>query len=169
MKHGEPGQHQDEKTIMRPLVAVLAAKPQGTVQERWEFQASTTQRIVWNIRKDMRKRWTYEEESLIERTYMQDSYWGCGKWEYLAEQFGVTTAQLKNHVDYMVKKGVLKKERKVREKRVNPNWWTDKEKSDLFDIMQKYQKGIWIKKAMPHLGKSQRSIYYMSSKLRLGQ
>ena len=29
MKHGEPGQHQDEKTIMRPLVAVLAAKPQG--------------------------------------------------------------------------------------------------------------------------------------------
>ena len=70
----------------------------------------------------MRKKWTYEEETLIERAYHQDSYWWCSKWEYLAEQFGVTTAQLKNHVDYMVKKGVLKKERKVREKRVNPNF-----------------------------------------------
>ncbi len=116
----------------------------------------------------MRKRWTYEEETLIERAYRQDSYWGCCKWKKLAEQFGVTTAQLKNHVDYMVKKGVLTKERKVRGKRVNPNWWTDKEKSDLLDIMQKYKKGIWIKKAMLHLGKSQRSIYYMSRKMKLG-
>ena len=106
---------------------------------------------------------------MIDMAYHQDSYWGCCKWEYLAEQFGVTTAQLKNHVDYMVKKGVLKKERKVREKRVNPNWWTNKEKSDLFDIMQKYRKGIWVKKAMLHLGKSKRSIYYMSRKLKFGQ
>lgn len=117
----------------------------------------------------MRKKWIYEEETLIERAYHQDSYWWCSKWEYLAEQFGVTTAQLKNHVDYMVKKGVLKKERKVMEKRVNTNRWTDKEKSDLFDIMQKYRKGIWVKKAMLHLGKSQRSIYYMSRKLKFGQ
>lgn len=86
----------------------------------------------------------------------------------MAAQFGVTKAQLKNHVDYMVQKGVLKKERKVSEKRVNPNRWTDKEKSDLFNIMQKYRKGTWVKKAMLHLGKSQRSIYYMSRKLKFG-
>ena len=117
----------------------------------------------------MRKKWTYEEEMMIEMAYHQDSYWGCCKWEYLAAQFGVTTAQLKNHVDYMVKKGVLKKERKVSEKRVNPNRWTDKEKSDLFDIMQKYRKGIWVKKAMLYFGKSKRSIYYMSRKLKFGK
>ena len=114
------------------------------------------------------KKWTYEEEKLIERTYMQDSYWGCGKWKYLAEQIGVTQQQMKNHVDYLVKNGVLKKERKVRLKRVNPNWWTEKEKMKLLNIMKKYKKGIWIKKAMLHLGKSQRSIYYMSRRLKLG-
>lgn len=117
----------------------------------------------------MRKKWTYEEETMIEMAYHQDSYWRCCKWEYLAEQFGVTTAQMKNHVDYMVKKGVLKKERKVMEKRVNPNLWTEEEKSDLFDIMQKYRKGIWVKKAMINLGKSKRSIYYMSRKLKFGK
>lgn len=115
----------------------------------------------------MRKRWTYDEEMLIERIYMQPSFWGCGKWDDLAEKMGVTAKQMKNHVDYMVNKGVLTKERKKREKRVNPNWWTDEEKSDLFGIMSKYKKGIWVKKAMLHLGKSQRSIYYMSRKLKL--
>lgn len=80
---------------------------------------------------------------------------------------GVTVLQMKNHVDYLVKKGVLKKERKVRRKRVNPNWWTDDEKMALAGIMKEYKKGIWIKKAMLHLGKSQRSIYYMSRKLKL--
>ena len=116
----------------------------------------------------MRRRWTYDEEMMIERTYMQPSFWGCGKWDDLAEQFGVTTAQLKNHVDYMVKMGVMKKERKVRVKRVNPNWWTDSEKMALAVIMRTYKKGIWIKKAMLRLGKTQRSIYYMSRKLKLG-
>ena len=118
----------------------------------------------------MRRRWTYNEEMLIERTYMQPSFWGCGKWEDLAEKMGVTAKQMKNHVDYLVKKGVIKKEksRKKREKRVNPNWWTDKEKMELAVIMRTYKKGIWIKKAMLHLGKSQRSIYYMSRKLKLG-
>lgn len=119
---------------------------------------------------EMKKNWTYKEEKLIEATYMQDSYWGCGKWKCLAEQMGVTVSQMKNHVDYMVKKGVMKKERKVRKvrrKRLNPNWWTDDEKMALAGIMKEYKKGIWVKKAMLHLGKSQRSIYYMSRILKM--
>jgi predicted ArsR family transcriptional regulator len=117
----------------------------------------------------MRRRWTYDEEMLIERIYMQPSFWGCGKWDDLAEKMGVTAKQMKNHVDYLVKKGVLKKKsRKKSEKRVNTNWWTDKEKMELDVIMRTYKKGIWIKKAMLRLGKTQRSIYYMSRKLKLG-